>query len=80
MKLKCGNRNRNGCCKPIIAIRGCALRRCRDGEWVGDGGVGVVGSVGGHDCLINGRGNHAVNRKRPDKGGPKINSDLIAIV
>lgn len=44
------------------------------------GGVGVVGGVGGHDCLINRRGNHAVNRQRSDKGGPKINSDLIAIV
>lgn len=42
--------------------------------------MGVVGGVGGHDCLINRRSNHAVNRQRSDKGGPKINSDLIAIV
>lgn len=51
---------------------------CRRG--VGEGGVGVVGGVGGHDCLINRRGNHAVNWQRSDKGGPKINLDLIAIV
>lgn len=42
--------------------------------------MGVVGGVGGHGCLINRRDNHVVNRQRSDKGGPKTNSDLIAIV